>query len=133
MRMPHEITIAVVEEPIEEADPSVIPAQELKPRHQLQPREREGNVRIGNIPVRQRIAEHEVRLGDDMLADELERFLARLGLGNVRQQPADNGVILTPEQRHVSDHREKVDRRRVRLSGEDLTVSNPHPGLLGEG
>jgi len=133
MRMPHEITIAIVEEPVEETDPSVIATQELKPRHQLQPRKRKRNVCVGDIPVRQRIAEHQVRLRDDVLTDELERLLPRLGLGNVRQQPTDNGVIFAPKQRHVSDHREQVDRRRARLSGEDLTVSNPHPWLLREG
>ena len=132
MRMPHEITIAIVEEPVKKADPSIIATQELKARHQLQPSERKRNVRVGDIPVRQRIAKHQVRLRDDVFANLLERLLPRLGLGNVRQQPANNGVIFAPEQRHVSDHREQVDRRRARLSGEDLTVSNPHPWLLRE-
>src|SRR4051812_18821222 len=68
MWMPHAVAVPVVEEPVEQLRPVLVPAQEAQPRHQLQPVQRRRNVGVHRVAVRQQVAEHEMRLRDEMLA-----------------------------------------------------------------
>ena len=71
MRVPYTASITIVLEPLVHLHPVFIAAQESETRHCFQPVERERNIVLDCIPVRQSVAEHILRLLDHFLSDEL--------------------------------------------------------------
>jgi hypothetical protein len=61
VRVPHPLAIAILEEPLEQLAPVLVAPQEAEPRHQLEPEERERDVGVDRVAMRQQVAEHEVR------------------------------------------------------------------------
>src|SRR3954469_6748846 len=75
VRMPDAVGIAILEKAIEQLAPVLVPLEEAKPRHQLQPRDRHDDVFVRGIAMRQVVAEDEMWLRDDGFSAQLKRFL----------------------------------------------------------
>ena len=82
--------------------------------------------------MRKPVAEDERRLLDDFLADELQLILARMRLRHVRVNTLDLRVIFLAEDRHVRQHRQRLERRRCSLRCEHVNVSDANPRFLSE-
>jgi len=126
--MPHELAIAVVEEAVEQLLPYFVSSEETEPRHQLQPRERERNVRVGDVPVRQQIAEHQVRLRDDRRPAQLKGLLTRLRLRDVTEDMIELHVMLTARDKAKHPNAARLLANYL-MSQEGNNVLNDDPGL----
>jgi hypothetical protein len=82
--------------------------------------------------MRKPVAENEVRLLDNLLADELHGILSRMRLRDVSVDSLHLRIILLPEDRHVREHRQGVERRRCRLRRKNVDIPDAHPRLFGE-
>jgi hypothetical protein len=73
-----------------------------------------------------------MRLLDDMLTDCLDRLLPRERLRDRVVDAVHLLVVLVSKERHVREHRQRVDRRRRRLGGQHVLVADAHPRFLSE-
>ena len=67
-------------EPFVHFQPVLVATDESETSHGFEPHQCKWNVRFNCISMRQSVAEYEVRLLDDLLADQLHRVLARMWL-----------------------------------------------------
>ena len=123
VRMPDAVLVAIVEEPIVQLAPVVVPAEISEPRHQLEPGDRERHVVVGGVAVRQHVAEDELRLRHRLLADQLHAFLPRERLRQVLIDGLHRVVMLGAKERHVRQHEQQMDRRRRGLGGEHVLIA----------
>ena len=79
----------IIQKAIEQTHPTFVSTEELEPSHHLEPGEGKRNVGVGDVAASQWITEDQVRLRDEVLPDELERFLSRQRLGDVRKKSVD--------------------------------------------
>ena len=82
----------------------IVAPHEAKAREDLEPEERGGHVGVGGVSMREGIAEHEVRLENDLGADHGGGFLARLWLRELRVEPVEQVVVLAAIERHMREH-----------------------------
>src|SRR5712671_778544 len=113
--MPDTAAVAIVDEPLVELQPPVVSAQEVETRHRLEPHQSERYVGLHRVSMRQYVAHDEMRLRDHLLSEELHRFLTRKCLGDPIVNALDSAEVLVPEDRHVCEHRQGIDRWRRRL------------------
>ena len=71
-------------------------------------------------------------IDDEMRADLLNRLLPRPRLCEVVIQSFDGIVMLRPEERHVREHQQRVERRRMHFGRQHMLVAESDPGFLGE-
>src|SRR5690606_26810180 len=62
---PYTLGVPIAEEALEELRPVLVPLQQTEPGHELEPLERRGDVAVDGIPMREEVAQHQVRLRDD--------------------------------------------------------------------
>ena len=111
--MPHPLAVAVLEEPLEQLAPVLVAPQEAEPRHQLEPVQRERDVGIDRIPVRQQVAEHEMRHRTPACPPISWIASCRgCGLREMRVQRVHLTVMLRTEQWHVREHHHGIERWR---------------------
>ena len=132
VRMPHAVGVAVVEKPLVELAPVVVPAEIAEPRHQLEPRDREHDVVVGGVAVRQHVAEHEVRLRDDFLPQSCIASWRGSGCDEVVVEQLHRVVVLGAEERHVREHEQRIDRRRRGFGGKHVLIADANERLLRE-
>src|SRR5688572_7533456 len=130
--MPDGVLIAVVEEPIVELRPPLVPAQISHAARDLEPGEGPRDVGVRRVPVWEGIAHQEVRLRNDLVPEEPGGRLPGHRLGEVLEEALHDVVVLAPEERHEGQHQQGVEGWRRSLGGEHLLVARAYPGLLSE-
>ena len=125
--------VAITKEPLVEPAPVLVPAEIAEPRQQLETRDRERDVVVGGVAIREHVAQHELRLRRRLLADELQAFLSRERLRQVLVDGLHRVVVLGAEERHVRQHEQQVDRRRSGFGGEHVLIADANERLLREG
>src|SRR5688500_3039553 len=130
--MPHAMLVAVIEEAVIELRPPLVPAEEPQTPGDLEPGEGPGDVGVGRVAMRQRVAHQEVRLRYDLVAEEARRGLAWHRLRQELEEALHDVVVLATKQGHEREHQHGVERWRSRLGGEHLLVAGAHPRLLSQ-
>src|SRR6267154_1709078 len=82
--------------------------------------------------MRQDITHDEMRLRHHFLSEKLERFLPRQRLRDPVINALDTAEVFVPEDWHIREHGQGIDRGRRGFRREDMSVSNAHPRLLAE-
>src|SRR6267154_6028360 len=130
--MPNAVAIAIIDESFIELHPTIVAAQEIETCHCLEPEQRERYIRLDCISVGQDVTHDEMRLRHHFLPEELKCFLARERLRDPIVDALDTAEVFVPEDRHVREHRQGINRWRRRFRSKHVSVANAHPGLFAE-
>src|SRR5450830_165527 len=128
--MPYAAAVAIIDKSLVELHPTLIAPEKVETCHRLEPHQRERDIRLDCIPVRQDVTHDEVRLRHHFLSEELEHLLAREWLRDPVVDALDTAEVLVPEDRHVGEHRKGIDRWRGGFRRKHVRVADPHPRLL---
>lgn len=125
--MPHAKPIAIVEESLEEPRPVLVASQESETREHLHPDERERDIGIDGISVRQQVTQDQVWLQHRGVTDQLRGLLPWERLGQELVQALDVLVVLAPKLRHEREHDDRVHGWRSSFGRQHLTIANTNP------